>query len=165
MSDDDAEVAGDNAEVTPDDAEAAGATDRKPDAKQAPASRLTPDAEPPQTALSPKVEAWRKRSATGAILTGFAFGLREALETERKDPPIVMETSGDPPRDLPVEAELEDHRPRKSVVNIRPWMLPGGEADTTISSGAPSDEPTDTSPAEPAAVDPADPAGGDPAQN
>ena len=34
-----------------------------------------------------------------------------------------MTTSGDPPRDLPVEAEVEHGRPRRSVVNIRPWLL------------------------------------------
>ena len=36
------------------------------------------------TALPPKVESWRRRSVSGAILTGFAFGLREALEPERR---------------------------------------------------------------------------------
>ena len=31
------------------------------------------------TALPPKVEAWRKRSATGAMLTGFALGLQQVF--------------------------------------------------------------------------------------
>lgn len=75
------------------------------------------------TALPPKLEAWRKRSAAGAILTGFALGLQQALEKRKEEPSIVMETSGDPPRDLPVEAEFEYGRPRQSVVQIRPWLL------------------------------------------
>lgn len=75
------------------------------------------------TALPRRVEAWRRRSAAGAILTGFALGLQEALETHRDEPSIVVQTSGDPPDDLPVEAEFEYGRPRQSVVNIRPWML------------------------------------------
>lgn len=75
------------------------------------------------TALPPKLEGWRRRSATGAILTGFAFGLQQALEPERKEPAIVMETSGNPPRDLPVDADVEYARPRRSVINIRPWLL------------------------------------------
>jgi hypothetical protein len=83
------------------------------------------------TALPPKVESWRKRSAVGAILTGFALGLQEALEKHKEDPSIVMETSGDPPRDLPVEADFEYGRPKQSVVQIRPWLLPDG------STGAP----------------------------
>ena len=70
-----------------------------------------------------QVEAWRKRSATGAVLTGIAFGLQQVFEKEREEPAIIMTTSGDPPRDLPVEAEVEHGRPRRSVVNIRPWLL------------------------------------------
>ena len=50
--------------------------------------------------------------------------LREALEVERKEPSIVMEASGDPLGDLPIQAHLAEHRPRKSVVQIRPWLLP-----------------------------------------
>ena len=96
------------------------------------------------TALPPKLEKWRKRSATGAILTGFALGLQEALEN-RQEPSIVVQTSGDPPQDLPVEAELEYGRPRQSVVSIRPWLLPDGEGkrangeETADGPGRPSD--------------------------
>lgn len=87
--------------------------------------------EVPHTGLPPKVEAWRRRSATGAILTGFALGLQEALETKREEPSIVVQTSGDPPQDLPVEADFEYGRPRQSVVNIRPWLLPEETARDT----------------------------------
>ena len=77
----------------------------------------------PHTALPSKVESWRKRSATGAILTGFALGLQQVFETKRDEPSIVMETSGDPPRDLPIDADFEYQRPGQSVVSIRPWLL------------------------------------------
>lgn len=95
-----------------------------------------------RTALPPKVEAWRKRSATGAILTGFAFGLREALEPERDEPSIMMETSGAPPKDLPVEADLAEMHPRRSVVRIRPWLLNDDShaATGTGEDGAPADD-------------------------
>lgn len=83
-----------------------------------------PVSEDPQTALPPKMEAWRRRSAAGAILTGFALGLQEALDPHRDEPSIVIQTSGDPPDDLPVEAEFEYGRPRQSVVSIRPWLMP-----------------------------------------
>jgi hypothetical protein len=75
------------------------------------------------SALPPKVEAWRKRTATGAVLTGFALGLQQVFEKEKEEPAIVMQTSGDPPMDLPVEADMEHGRPRQSIVNIRPWLL------------------------------------------
>lgn len=101
------------------------------------ASEETPDGG--HTALPPKLEAWRRRSAAGAILTGFAMGLQEALEKRKEEPSIVMETSGEPPKDLPVEAEFEYGRPRQSVVQIRPWLLPdaGPEAGATPGSSTP----------------------------
>jgi hypothetical protein len=77
----------------------------------------------PSTALPPRIESWRRRSAAGAILTGFAFGLKEALDPRREEPGIVMETSGDPPGDLPVEAEVGQIRASDNVVTIRPWLL------------------------------------------
>jgi hypothetical protein len=80
------------------------------------------EAESPSPAPG-KMEAWRKRSATGAVLTGLALGFQQVFEKEREEPAIIMTTSGDPPRDLPVEAEVEHGRPRRSVVNIRPWLL------------------------------------------
>jgi hypothetical protein len=85
----------------------------------------------PHTALPPKVEAWRRRSVSGAILTGFAFGLKEVLEPERDEPAIVMQVSGQPVRDLPVEADLDELHPSESVVKVRRWLL----------EGLPTDEP------------------------
>ena len=98
------------------------------------------------TGLPPKFESWRRRSATGAILTGFALGLQQAFGKEHEQPSIVMETSGDPPTDLPVEADMELSRPRQSVVNIRPWLLPGhNEAKPSAEpSSAPGADPEDS---------------------
>jgi hypothetical protein len=95
-----------------------------------------------------KVETWRKRSAAGAVMTGIAMGLQQVFEKEREEPAIIMTTSGDPPRDLPVEAEVEHGRPRRSVVNIRPWLLdrrPAGRGlkDRAAPAGADSDPASD----------------------
>jgi hypothetical protein len=90
-----------------------------------------------------KLESWRKRSATGAVLTGLALGFQQVFEKEREEPAIIMTTSGDPPRDLPVEAEVEHGRPRRSVVNIRPWLLdPSGDRPRTQPAGGPTDART-----------------------
>jgi hypothetical protein len=89
------------------------------------------------TALPPRIESWRRRSAMGAILTGFALGLREALEPEREEPAIVAQVSGEPVGDLPVQAQLDEVSPRESVVTIRPWLL--------------EDRPATAGPPEPAA--------------
>jgi hypothetical protein len=104
------------------------------------AGRLDDDS--PRTGLPPKVEAWRQRSAMGAILTGFALGLQQALEPRRDEPSIVVQSSGEPPTDLPVEANFEFRRPRESVVNVRPWLLNGSPDD--LAAGAtpkPDDDP------------------------
>jgi len=88
-----------------------------------------------RTALPPRLEGWRRRSAAGAILTGFALGLQQALEPKRDQPAIVVQTSGDPPRDLPVEADFEYGRPRQAVVNLRPWLLGDSEDRAHPDSG------------------------------
>lgn len=118
--------------------------DAQPEAA-APAASVPPDPGPPDptppasagptaegephTALPPRVEAWRKRSAAGAILTGFALGLQDALQSHRDEPSIVIQTSGDLPDDLAVEADFEYGRPRQSVVSIRPWLLHDADRD------------------------------------
>ena len=92
---------------------------------------------PRTTALPDKLERWRQRTATGTVLTAFAFGLQNVFEPERKEPAIIMQTSGDPPKDLPVEAQLEQLGPRQSSVRVRPWLLAGGEQATALEDGTP----------------------------
>jgi hypothetical protein len=95
----------------------------------------------PRTALPRPIEAWRRRTALGAVLTGFALGLQEALELKRQDVPIVVQTSGTPPKDLPVEADLGDLMPSRSVVHVRPWLL-GAERSAPADNGHPSEDST-----------------------
>jgi hypothetical protein len=80
------------------------------------------------------------------MMTGFAMGLREVLETEHREPAIVLETSGVPPRDLAVEADLDNLPPRQSVVKVRRWLLedttePGPDIEDEIGAGD-AEEPT-----------------------
>jgi hypothetical protein len=86
------------------------------------------------TALPPRLEAWRRRSAAGAILTGIGLGLKAALEPERDEPSIIMQASGTPPTDLSVEAELGGILPADNVVKIRPWLLTPPSAAATAGS-------------------------------
>lgn len=96
---------------------------------------------PRETGLPDRVEKWRRNSATGAVLTAFAFGLQQAFEPERKEPSIILQTSGDPPKDLPVEAQLEQLGPRQSSVIVRRWLLDGGAQDEPSSTEtSPEDE-------------------------
>lgn len=96
---------------------------------------------PRVTGLPDRVEKWRRNSATGAVFTAFAFGLQQVFEPERKEAAIVMQTSGDPPKDLPVEAQLEQLGPRQSSVTVRRWLLGGeGQGKQPSSETSPEDE-------------------------
>ena len=101
---------------------------------------------PRTTGLPDKLERWRQRTATGTVLTAFAFGLQNVFEPERKEPAIIMQTSGDPPKDLPVEAQLEQLGPRQSSVRVRPWLLGGGEQATAQADGTPDTTGTSAAP-------------------
>ena len=82
------------------------------------------DEEELRTALPPALEEWRRRSATGAILTGIAFGLRQALELPREQPAIVVEAPGEPPGPpKPMELHMDPDRPEETWVIVRPWLL------------------------------------------
>ena len=91
---------------------------------------------PRYTGLPDRVEKWRRNSATGAVLTAFAFGLQQAFEPQRKEAAIVMQTSGDPPKDLPVEAHLEQLGPRQTSVTVRRWLLRGEGQGRSDEAGA-----------------------------
>jgi hypothetical protein len=96
-----------------------------------------------RTGLPDSIERWRQRSATGAVLTAFAFGLQNVFEPERKEPAIIMQTSGDPPKDLPVEAQLEQLGPRQSTVTVRPWLLGDGDQASKAGDDAQEDDAAD----------------------
>jgi hypothetical protein len=69
-------------------------------------------------------ESWRRRSTTGAVLTGIALGLRHALELKQDPPAIVQEAPGGPPADEePFSVLLDGEHPNESVVVIRPWLF------------------------------------------
>ncbi len=95
---------------------------------------------PRVTGLPDRVEKWRRNSATGAVFTAFAFGLQQVFEPERKEAAIVMQTTGDPPKDLPVEAQLEQLGPRQSSVTVRRWLLGGEGQDKHTSDEASAED-------------------------
>ena len=88
---------------------------------------LEADAASERARLAAQRMSWRRRTATGAILSGLALGFQQVFEDKQQDISIIVQTSGEPPTDLPVEAELEGLAPRRSKVKIRPWLLGDGE--------------------------------------
>jgi hypothetical protein len=95
---------------------------------------LEPIEDEQHTGLPPRLESWRRRSAMGAIMSGIALGLKEALEPEKDEPAIVVQVSGEPIGERPVEAQLDDRTPKDSVVTIRPWLLPEGEDASALAA-------------------------------
>jgi hypothetical protein len=64
-------------------------------------------------------QKWVKRSATGAVLSGIAFGLQEALQPKRELPAFVMEAPGEPDDpDAPITLHFDPDDP-KTVAVIR----------------------------------------------
>jgi hypothetical protein len=83
--------------------------------------------EQPEAAPEPSAEelparrfdAWRRRSAIGALATGVALGLKEIFQPTNIEPVITAEAPGEPPEDetrLRVVLDLED--PTKSVAYL-----------------------------------------------
>jgi hypothetical protein len=97
-------------------------------------------ADPPPEEVRPR-EGWRKRTATGAILSGLALAFQQVFEDHHQDVSVIMETSGVPPTDLPVEAEFDHMAPRRSVVKIRPWLLGDPEAGDAEAGDAEASDP------------------------
>ena len=67
-----------------------------------------------------RFDRWRKRSATGAVLTGVALGLQHALDRPKQEPAIVVEASGEPEDDdAPFVVHLDPDDPTRTVVVVR----------------------------------------------
>jgi len=65
-------------------------------------------------------QKWVKRSATGAVLSGIAFGLQEVLQPKRELPAFVMEAPGEPEDpDAPITLHFDPDDPTKTVAVIR----------------------------------------------
>lgn len=63
---------------------------------------------------------WMKRSATGAVLSGIALGLQQALEQKREVPAFIMEAPGEPEDpDAPITLRFDPDDPTKTVAVIR----------------------------------------------
>ena len=86
---------------------------------------------------------WMKRSATGAMMTGIAIGLHEALELPKKEPAFVIKATGEPDGPQgPIDLQFDPDSPSNTVAVIRPWLAgrPGGDPsgdDTVPDKGAP----------------------------
>jgi hypothetical protein len=63
---------------------------------------------------------WMKRSTTGAVMTGIAMGLQQALEPQNRNVPFVIEAKGEPDDpDRPIDLKFDPDSPADTVAIIR----------------------------------------------
>ncbi len=74
---------------------------------------------PPQPRVPPK----KARTATGALLTGIALGLRDVFDPEKKVDTIAIEQEAPSEPDEPQEYEIRlNGSPRDAQAIYRPWV-------------------------------------------
>jgi hypothetical protein len=87
---------------------------------EATASEGSSEKELPDTADPLRFNKWMKRSATGAVMSGIALGLQEALTIKKERPAFVMEAPGEPEDDeAPIQLKFDPDDPTSTVAIIR----------------------------------------------
>jgi hypothetical protein len=78
-------------------------------------------ADGPEGAKDPlRFSNWMKRSTTGAVMTGIAMGLQQALEPQNREVPFVIEAKGEPDDpDRPIDLRFDPDSPADTVAVIR----------------------------------------------
>lgn len=102
----------------------------RPDARESDPSGAPADDPEAEAGRDPRrFNEWRKRSATGVVISGIALGLREALELPDQRPALVVEAPGDPSApDRPVALHFDPDDPAATVALVRHPAGPPGPA-------------------------------------
>jgi len=87
---------------------------------------------------TPGFDRWRRRSVTGAVMTGIALGLQEVFIGPKPEIAIVHEAPGEPPaEDQAIALSFDPDHPHRTVAVIRPWLLDRGRETSASSEDAP----------------------------
>jgi hypothetical protein len=77
----------------------------------------------PRPDEAPRVPPRKARTATGALLTGIALGLRDVFDPEKKKDPVAIEQEAPSEPEGPQEYEIRLRpSPRDSQAIYRPWV-------------------------------------------
>jgi hypothetical protein len=80
-----------------------------------------PEEQPDEEPRPRRFDAWRRRSAIGAIASGVALGLKEIFQPTNIEPVITAEAPGDPPDSgNRLRVILDPDDPSKSVAIVPP---------------------------------------------
>ena len=79
-----------------------------------------PEGRSPHPCLGP----WRRRTASGVVLTAVALGLRSAVDERGDDEAVVVDapTTRPDPND-PVDLHFDPRGPADTWVVVRPWLV------------------------------------------
>jgi hypothetical protein len=87
-----------------------------------------PNANEPGQEPARRFEAWRRRSALGALATGVALGLKEIFQPTNIEPVITVSAPGDPPdANERLRVILDPDDPAKSVAILPKHTLTEGD--------------------------------------
>jgi hypothetical protein len=117
----------------------------KAPADEAPAGKAPADEAPageaPEAPL--RFDDWRRRSATGVVMTGIALGFREALELPDQRPALVIEAPGGPgDPDRPIDLHFDPDDPSATVAVVRrPNATATGDQSEPPEEREPGDQP------------------------
>lgn len=67
--------------------------------------------------------AWRKAPVAAQFLAASMLAVHDVMYGPREEPAIVVQASGDPPNDEPLDVHLDPDHPEESVVIVKPWLL------------------------------------------
>jgi hypothetical protein len=96
--------------------------------------------EPRRNALPRRLESWRTRSATGAVISAMAMGLQQVFAPQREKPAIIAEAPSDPyDDDDPIVVEYVADDASGTTVILRPWLMPGAEGAAKPEVEAPAE--------------------------
>lgn len=74
---------------------------------------------PASAPLPSKVVSWSRSSLAGAVMTGWALGLKEVLETTQDEAIVIEVDAAGDPHDLPVKLFLDPDDPSGSLCIVR----------------------------------------------
>jgi hypothetical protein len=94
------------------------------------------DGEPTEGKDPLRFNSWMKRSTAGAVMTGIAVGLQQALELPRQQPAFVIEAAGEPEDpDRPIDLRFDPDSPADTVAIIRRPQTPPVVDERTEAGG------------------------------
>lgn len=80
--------------------------------------------DPVPAPLPSRMTSWSRKTAMGAVLTGFALGIQEVLDPEEERAIVIEVDASGEPRDLPIQLILDPDSPVGSLCIVHRSDVP-----------------------------------------